>query len=79
MEQREIYDLTTEIVYNYAARKNNTNIYFEIMKIARRIMSNRGIYENAKSCPMYATARLIVTRDVINQLEGNAYNTPAEL
>ena len=65
MNQEQIYDLTTEIIYNFAARMENTNIYFDIMKSARRIMNHRGIYENAKSCPMYATARLLVVLDLL--------------
>ena len=70
MEQRDIYDLTTEILYNYAVREGNTNIYFEIAKAARRILTRRGIYENGKSCPMYATARLLVTRDILRMWKG---------
>ena len=63
MNQEQIYDLTTEIIYNFAARNGNTDYYFSIMKSVRHILNRQGIHQNSK--PMYATARLLVVLDLL--------------
>ena len=74
MTQQEISIQWSELVWRYCNREYRSP--WELQSKVDVILFARGIMPNL---PMYATARLIVTRDVINQLEGNAYNTPAEL
>jgi len=73
MTQDEIFNQTTAIILQYT--KCHGVGYFTVAAPVLNILAKRGIHRGK---PMYATARLLVLRDVLNELEGN-YTNPAQL
>ena len=65
MEQHEIFYRTTAIIHSYTKRAGIS--YFNATCPIRRILQTRGI---TPDLPMYATARLLVTRDILRVWEG---------
>jgi len=74
MEQKAIESKTAAIMALYCSRPNHASVP-EVLNLTQLILWRRGI---TRSMPMYATARLLVLRDVLNELEGT-YTNPAEL
>ena len=73
MEQREIQIRTSDIIAQYA--KRNGRSFGSVNIVVMRALLARGI---TPYLPMYHAAKLLVLRDVFNELEGT-YTNPAEL
>ena len=73
MEQKEISIQWSELIWRYCNREYRSP--WELRSRVDVILFARGV---TPDLPMYATARLLVLRDVLNELEGT-YTNPAGL
>ena len=66
MNQEEIHRLTNEIIWNYC--EGDHNLVFKLCMSIHKILVTCGV---KLDIPMYATARLMVARDVLRVWEGD--------